>query len=50
MAVQTGQTMPFDMSMEVGMTLDLFDYGTEITVEIPDNAVDVTDVFLSLMP
>jgi hypothetical protein len=49
-AQQTGQTMPFDVTMEVGMTLDLFDYGTDVTVEIPNNAVDVTDVFLALMP
>jgi hypothetical protein len=49
-AQQTGQTMPFDVTMEVGMTLELFDYRADVAVEIPHNAVDVTDVFLSLMP
>ena len=35
-------------SFSVSTTIDMFDHGGDITIDVPDDAIDLTDAFAEL--
>lgn len=50
LADQAGEEMPSDFTFEMSMRMEIFDHGSpDVVVVVPNDAVDITDDFLSFL-